>query len=148
VLTIRVGVVQPDDRQTQGHRQQQTADQVDLLRIGAAVSSRQAEVDHHYRGQCQWHVDPKHVLPAAGQPHHGNPVERAEHTAQLLRGTDPAEYSGAVALRPQVRAQREGDGQQRAARYALDGPADHQHVQVGGHRGDHRSDQEGGQADL
>ena len=60
----------------------------------------------------------------------------------------PAEDSGAVALSPQVSAQCERHRQQRAAGHALDGAANHQHIQIGGQRRDHRPDQEGGQADL
>ncbi len=113
-----------------------------------AVPRRQAEVDHHHCGQRQRHVDPEHVLPATGQPDDEDSVERTEHTAQLLRGTDPAEHSRAVALGPQVGAQCERYRQQSAAGHALDGAADHQDIQIGGQRRDHRADQEGGQADL
>ena len=45
------------------------------------------------------------------RPHHRDAVERAEHAAEFLRGADTAEHGGAVALRPQVGGQRQGDGQ-------------------------------------
>ena len=53
-------------------------------------------------------------------------VHRAEHAAELLRGADAAEHRGAVACRPQIGGESQGDRQQRTAGGALDDATDDQ----------------------
>ena len=76
------------------------------------------------------------------------PWERAEHAAQFLGGTDPAEDGGAAARSPQIGCQCEGHGQQRATGDALDQPTDHQHREIRGHGGHHGSGGEHREAEL
>ena len=108
LLAVRVGVVQPDDRETEGDGQQQATDHVDLLRRLTAVVRRQAELDQRHREQGQRDIDPEHVTPVAEQPDDENAVERAQHAAQLLRGADTAEHGRRGCVAPTNR--RPGPG--------------------------------------
>ena len=109
--------------------------------------ARQGEVDGQHGDEGQRDVHPEDPAPAHREGE-VRPVERSQHAAEFLGRADGAENHGSAALVPQIPDQGHGDGQQGTTGEALQRAAGDQAGQIGRDRGQGRSGQEPGQAEL